>query len=1253
MKVGKSVKVLFSEYVNPFCFNNKIIDNKNIIKNPAGYHAVEQTEDGILITLYDRKRKFHRVSNTKLKILLNLVKDVCSSNSITNVKFVKENLSHLHFKKFNDQLNKTFKPDSWTVDIDESDINPIVHHLFKNDFFEKEKDTRIFKKPYINVNICNTKTVALLDSGATCCVIDYDFVRKSNVKIDKDSENCKIYGVSGQTLDVKGICNISVGIGNCNFKQSMFVIANANLDHALILGCPFLERYGFSIDFHNKLVLYGDQKVKWLQTDSFVYQENNKYPLKLVEDITIPSRSSVEITLDNPIPFHDSSHFSFGHSNRLFKDINVHIKQCDLDALYNLSHKINVCLINHSGISRKLQRNVSLCDILGYVEIPVVSSHSLRLVNNDINNNIPNHLDVNDILEGVKGQENIDSFRNVIRNNVGVFAKHEEDIGEIKNYHHHIELKDSIPVACKPFRTPHSKLKIIDEEIEKMKRCGVIRESCSPYAAPCLIVYKKSGKPRLVVDFRRLNEKVVPIRYPLPHLESSLQLLGGNKWFTTLDLISGYHQIPLREEDKHKTAFSSGTGLYEFNRVPFGMVSSGAAMQYAMERVLAGLNNKICLTYIDDILVYGRTAEEHDKNLNEVLKRLMESGFKINGSKCTFRKTQVECLGHLISEDGITPHPSKIETFLNKSRPRNVKEVQSFIGLASYYRRFIPNFSRIAKPIVHLSKKDVKFKWDDDCQTAFDELKKNLSSSPILTFPDFEKPFIVTTDASFEGIGGVLTQIRDKKHFPIAYYSRTLNPAETRYSAYELEALAIKACLQKWRYYVLGYPVTVRSDNQPALRLLKSGNCENRMARFMSVIQEFHPQYEYIPGNQNNLADYMSRNVIDIKKVDDIQFSLPNEKELAKFQSIDPEIIKLRSSPKFTKINELIYYKDIDGLKLCIPNDQIQRYIKYFHCDLGHHEGVYRTVCRLKKFVYFPKLRKMISKYISSCHICKSAKPDYTRKNPLGEYPPCSKPFQRVHSDIIGPLPNAPGNFKYILVIQDAFSHLIIAEGLTKKDSNRVVNIFKDKLISKYSIPEMIVCDSGSEFTSNEFHEFCCKYNIQLHLCAPYHKASNGQVERANLQIELALRCTLLEKGQSWKHHLKNVVSSLNSTTHANLPYTPLEIVNNKWTTVDVPGVLNNPHLIHGNHFDLYKKIHNQLRTNQKQMKKKYDRFKKNKQIQLGDQVYYRIPDHKNKMKKIYQGPCKVIDKSSTDFSYVLLDQDNVRHKVHVNRIKV
>ena len=1164
-------------------------------------------------------------------------------------------MCHYKFDKFKDQLDKVFHDDFWTINIDTFEVKSIVHHILQNDFFERKNGSKILKKPYLKINVNNKETVALLDSGATCSVIDYHFAVDNGVTISRDLKNCKLFGVSGQTLEVKGVADINVEIGTCSFKQSMFVIANANLNHAVILGCPFLEEFGFTINFKNKTVHVDNQILHWLNTDSFAYQENKSLDINLINDIYVKPRSSVKINIPNPVTLHESPYYSFTSTNKIFKKLNCNVHECSIDALYKTNDILTFNIINHSSLPRSFPKNTNVCKILSYEEIPVVSEHSLRLVNIKDKQSFNNskYFDTNEIFEKLKGQNNLDYFKHVINTNIDVFAKDEEDIGEIKNYKHHIELRDSIPVACKPFRTPHSKLKIIDEEIEKMKRCGIIRESCSPYAAPCLIVYKKSGKPRLVVDFRRLNQKIVPIRYPLPHLESSLQLLGGNKWFTTLDLISGYHQIPLREEDKHKSAFSSGSGLYEFNRVPFGMISSGAAMQYAMERVLAGLNNNICLSYIDDILIYGKTEKEHDQNLNAVLKRLLECGFKINGNKCTFRKTQVECLGHLISEDGITPHPSKVEAFLNKSRPRNVKEMQSFIGLASYYRRFIPNFSKIAKPIVNLSKKDVKFVWDDDCQNAFDELKKHLSSSPILTFPDFTQPFVVTTDASFEGIGGVLTQVRNNKQLPIAYYSRSLNPAESRYSAYELEALAIKACLQKWRYYLLGYQITVRSDNQPAIKLLKSGNCENRMARFMSVIQEFHPQYEYIPGNQNNLADYMSRNVVDVKTIVNDDSTLPSVHELIKLQDQDSTIQKFKNSGRCTIKNNLVYFNDHSEFKLYIPASQTLKYVKHFHSELGHHEGIFRTVQRLKRYVYFPKLRKIVSKYINSCHVCKSAKPDYGRKNPLGEYPPCSKPFQRIHSDIIGPLPNAPGNFRYILVIHDAFSHLIIAEGLTKKDSSRVVDVFKEKLINKYCTPAMIVCDSGSEFTSDEFKNFCNDNNIKMHVCAPYEKSSNGQVERANLQIELALRCTVLEKGYSWKNHLGNVVTSLNNTSHANLLYTPLEIIYNKRQMIDVPGVLVNTNVLHDNQKDLYKKIKDQLLLNKSRMHKKVNKFRVVKKVKLGDTVYYRIPDHQNKIKEIYRGPCIVIDKSPSEYSYIVLDPDNVRHKVHVNRIKI
>ena len=1255
----------FSHYCNPTYFEGKLLYN-NVITNDISFHAINNIGGECVFTLYDRKMKHFETTQTKLKNLLLVLKNYCVENNIKLIKFINENISHYHLDKFHFMLNYIFLENDWDIRFLDSISNRNIFQNVGNQFRISEdqksnsrKMRAPFKTPFIGLEINEVETIALIDSGATSSIIDADFVDKHNIPFRNNDEEYKLFDVNGKPLSIKGICRANLKIGNEYFDETLFVVANAKLNQPMIICCPFLELHGFNMDFRDK-TLYNNKNniINWIPPDSMVYNEIGTYKLFLNHNISINPRNSVIIDV-NHNPHKLSTNYTLSNCNKCLMANNCVINDTQVEGLFtvNEDNRINLKITNHSSQEKIFKKGTALCSINEIQEIPTISKHCNQLYNiiDREDKSSQNYFKIDHIIENVDCSDNIESFQDVILKNKKAFAVSDDDVGLIKDYQHHIELMDNIPVACKPFRTPHSKIQIIEDEIKRLKKCGIIRESTSAYAAPCLIVYKKSGAPRLVIDFRRLNQKIVPIRYPLPLLESSLQLLGGNKYFSSLDLLSGYHQIPIREEDKHKTAFSSGRGLHEFNRVPFGMITSGAAMQYTMERVLGEYNNTIALCYIDDIICYGRTIEEHDKNLGLILHRLAESGFKLNARKCHFRKTRIECLGHILTQDGIQPHPSKIEAVKNKPRPRNVKEVQSFIGLCSYYRRFVHQFSKIAKPIVDLVKKSSKFVWSNECDEAFYKLKEALIQAPILTHPDYEKCFYITTDGSLEGIGGVMTQIVNNKHMPVAYYSRTLNNAEKKYNPYEIEGLAIKACLQKWRYHVLGYPIIVRSDNQPVISLLKKGNCEGRVAKYLSIIQEFNPSYEYIPGVKNQMADYLSRNTEQpniVHRIQDDKLELPSVQQLAKEQKQDPFYEEFIKNNRFITKQDLLYKIQNSELKLYVPQKYIKDYILYFHHKLCAHSGMFRTFQRLKTYVYFPKLRDHVRKVVNDCQICKSGKPDFTRKTPIGEYPETHKPFSRIHLDLIGPLPNAPSNFKYIFIAIDSFSHFIITEAITRKDSARICNIVQDKILDKFEIPDLIVTDRGSEFSSNAFQKFCNDRNIKIHLCAPYHKESNGLVERANLQVEMGLRCAIIEKGKSWVNHLQYVTEALNNSIHANMPFTPNEVINNRREKIYLPGILTHDANLCKNNRELFNKVKVSLKKHKKRWFTRSNRNRKNKVIEINDMVFYKNPDINNKMQKVYLGPCEVIRKNN-DFSFVLLDKEKVEHIVHRNYIKL
>ena len=480
-----------------------------------------------------------------------------------------------------------------------------------------------------------------------------------------------------------------------------------------------------------------------------------------------------------------------------------------------------------------------------------------------------------DIINGkFSGEEKL-KIKRLFDKHRDVFIKDETDIGYTTTMKHKIKLSDDIPIAQPYRRIPPNQYQEVKEHIQDLLNKKIIKESVSPYAAPIVVVRKKDQSIRLCVDYRKLNNRTVRDAFPLPRIDESLDALNGAKYFTTLDMASGFHQIAMDPIDQHKTAFSTPFGLFEYTRMPMGLCNSPATFQRLMQHIFNDLVFQILLIYLDDLIIYSSTLEEHLERLERTFMRLKEHGLKLKGNKCHFFKEEVNYLGYVISAKGVATDKGKIEVVEKWPQPQTVKDLRSFLGFSSYYRRFVPKFAHIAKPLYTLigvcnrekttqkSNKQIQQSWDENCSAAFKQLKDKLTSTPVLAYADFSLPFVLETDASFQGLGAVLMQEQEGKKRVIAYASRTLRPPERNYANYssaKLELLAVKwAVTEKFKDYLLGSKFQIITDNNPLSHIQSSGKLGAVEQRWAAQLAQFNFSIIYRPGRMNKAADALSR----------------------------------------------------------------------------------------------------------------------------------------------------------------------------------------------------------------------------------------------------------------------------------------------------------------------------------------------------------------------------------------------------------
>lgn len=875
----------------------------------------------------------------------------------------------------------------------------------------------------------------------------------------------------------------------------------------------------------------------------------------------------------------------------------------------------------------------------------------------------------------------------MLTNYSDVFATSSLDLGKCDVVKHRIETKDAPPIYQRAYRVPYSLRDEMERQVQGLLEKDIIDYSKSPWGSPALLVQKADGSYRFVIDYRKLNSVTRVDPYPLPNIQETLSQLGSAKYFSVVDLASGFWQIEMDKEHREKTAFNTPSGHYEWKRMPMGLVNSPAVWQRTADVILMGLLGKKCFVYMDDIIIYSQTFSEHVADIEQILLRLRAAGLKLKTTKCQFLKREVKYLGHIVSADGVRPDPEKIECVKNFPEPQSVREVRGFLGLIGYYRRHIPDFAKIAKPLTALTAKRVTFRWTEEEAKAFTRLKEIMVTSPILRHPDFSRPFMLATDASQYAVGAVLSQVFEGHEHPVAYASRQLNNAEQKYAATERECLAVVWAVAHFRCYLYGRKFNLVTDCQALKWLMNVRDPSSRLARWNLRMQEYEFEVQHKPGKTNANADALSR-AVPVTVVTEFlpSLDLPN---ICFEQRNDPLLSKTIKNVGqrtgraqhdrggyFLDQDQVLRFRSLPQRQMGSPWERIVvpqslkvEVLRSFHdAPYSGHFGSKKTRKRIERFYYWPGMGRDIRSYCSQCDSCLRRKtPKHKRPAPLQVFEEVTRPFERTAMDIMGPLPvTALGN-KYILVFCDHLTKYSEAIPLRDQKAETVAKEFVEKIVLRHGVPTQLLTDRGRNFLSDVMKGVCSLLGVSKLNTTAYHPECNGAVERLNQTIAKLLSHHVSRDQRDWDTWLPYAMFSYNTAVHDSLNETPFFLVHGRDPVVP-NSVLNGVRVVNYATADDYKcelaarlqTAHDiareALKSAAESRKQRYDRKAKEVSLKVGSRVYLRIgegaPGLSKKLSPKWKGPYRVVERISPVNLKIADIASGKTEIVHANRLK-
>lgn len=1183
--------------------------------------------------------------------------------------------------------------------------------------------------PLVKLNVENTEVTCFVDSGSSVTIIKNSLAQHF-IKNGHHLRKCNkiIQSVNGTEISTEGIIDLSFTFSNNKqVTHSVIVCDNATFPGALLLGQDFLKRVDGTVSFcKNKigyLSIYGKRfpffksctdstftsicavKIDDLYERTFSVGRTpsnmcigastaQQYYLKVPRHlngktvIAVPCKSLANVIMPRTVAHVENGKIPITFIN--CGDHNVKIPPNTIAAIVDIAKEDTpttdpVCNISENDSYDNRNANVKQ-DLYNPVPRKIPCSEPEF---EDILNNINvNHLSIDRRAQLIT----------LLRKHRSAVAVGDE-IGHIKETQHHIDVGAHNPINTPQYRIPHSTKAIIDNHVEKMLQQGIIEPCKSPWSSPVILIKKPDGSYRFCVDYRQINSITKKDVFPIPRIDETLESLKGAAIFTTLDMKSSFWQVELDEQSRDITAFKTNTGSYRFIRTPFGLVNSPSVWQRACNLAFSKYLSKFVYAYIDDLVVFSQNFEEHMGHLDAILRQVTDSGLKLGLSKCQFAANSVKYLGHIVDQSGIKPDPIKIKALSEVSPPNTVRRVRQFLGAAGYYRKFIRNYSAIAAPLTALTKKATIFRWTDEHQTAFDTLKNKLVTAPVLKYPDYDKAFILHTDASKLAIGAVLNQPHHAGEHPIAFFSRKLRGKEIFLSVCEKEALAIYESIKFFTPYLYGYKFEVVTDHAPLRYIFKHKNSVPQIARWAIFLSEYDFTIRYKEGKTHVVPDYLSRNdavcVVTNTENDERKENEENEKSqglttsiIRECQRSDPywgghiEFLEGNRQQPNKRLNAEEFFLE-DGVlcrlpssrrrhgrtnvQIVIPKQLVQAALQKCHDDaISCHMGFFRTLERSRDHFFWYHQVADTKRYVNNCMPCQKRRWQGKLKGDLGEFPPTSHPLERVGVDLIE-LPTSYSGNKYALTIVDHFSRYVNAIPIPNKTAETVTKAMVT-FIAENSVPEQIVSDRGSEFTNDLFQEVCRRLQAKSNLTTAYHPMSNGLVEKNNSTIKKALSHLSGNDQFTWDESLPFVTLAINTAFQTRILDVPFFLFHGRDANLPYAEVMGKPQINYS--CDTNYAAEMTLRLNKAftlvtqnskishdKSAQYYNKTANHRVIAPGSLVLLRNETNKRDSLSSWPtnfiGPYRVISRSNNNYKIKGVYADRKEQTVHVNRLKI